>query len=67
MGVIWEFFKYVVRGFFLHKVLKYVGGMLFCCDFFKTRSLGGYAPLLLAPPEGFEDNWHKKEYGEYGY
>ena len=20
--------------------------------------MGGYAPLLLAPPEGFEDNWH---------
>ena len=23
-----------------------------------TRSLGGSAPLILAPPEGFEDNWH---------
>ena len=32
-----------------------------------TRSSGGYAPFLLAPPEGFEDNWYKKEYGEYGY
>ena len=32
--------------------------------FCNTRSSGGYAPFLLAPPDGFEDNWHKKEYGE---
>ena len=29
-----------------------------------TRSSGGYAPFLLAPAEGFEDNWHKKEFFE---
>ena len=28
---------------------------------------GAPPPELLAPPEEFEDNWHKKEYGEYGY
>ena len=28
------------------------------CRMYNTRSTGGYALLLLAPPEGFEDNGH---------